>query len=79
MVAVEMRSDREEPFGDGRTDAGVDEGDAPVGDVAIQKLHVAAAIREDEVVGERLAVVEEVLLDALGLVAQAKDEVVVPP
>ena len=59
--------------------ARVDEGDAPGGDVAIEELHLAAPIREDEVVGERLVVIEEVLLDVLGLVAQAEDEVVVPP
>ena len=36
------------------------------------------ALREDEVVGECLVVVEEVLLDHVALVAEADDEVVVP-
>ena len=60
--------------------ARVDERDAPVGDVACQRARrPRAAVREHEVVGERLVVVEEVLLDALALVAEAEDEVVVAP
>ena len=67
-----------EPLPDVRVQAGVDEGDLPVLDVAGQQLHRLAAVREHEVVGDRLVVVEEVVLDGVGLVAEAEDEVLVP-
>ena len=46
--------------------------------VAGEKLDVRAALRENEIVRERLVVVEEVLLDHVALVAEADDEIVVP-
>ena len=53
----------------------VDERDRPVVDVALEQLDALAAVREHEVVRERLVVGEEVLLDRLGLVAQAEHEI----
>ena len=57
----------------------IDERDRPIVDVALQELDAPAAVGEDEVVRECFVVVQEVVLDRLGLVAQAHDEVVVSP
>src|SRR5262245_47744637 len=57
--------------------ARVDEGDAPVGDVARVQLEPAAAFGEREVVRQALVVVEEILPDHVAAVAQAQDEVLV--
>jgi hypothetical protein len=43
-----------------------------------QHGQVLAALAEDEVVAQRLLVLEEVLLDVVGLVPEAQDEVLVP-
>ena len=40
-----------------------------------QELHPPAALGQHEVVGHRLVVVEEVVLDRVGPVAEAEDEV----
>src|SRR5262249_58917126 len=77
--AGEVGGGGEQALGDGRLRTGVDERDAPAGDIATAELDVAPAVRKDEVVGERLVVVEEVVLDDLAPVAEAENEVVVSP
>src|SRR5262245_21871630 len=61
-----------------RVQAGVDERDPPVLDVATEDLDVLATLREHEVVGQTLVVVQEVLLDRVTAKAEAENEVVVP-
>src|SRR5690606_18645986 len=58
--------------------AGIDEGDSPILDVAVDQLPAPAAFREDEVVRDALLVVQEVLLDEVAPISQAEDEVLVP-
>ena len=81
FVVAEVRRDRLQPLADRRVEAGVDEGDPPVLEVAREQLELraVAVALEHEVVEERLVVGEEVLLDDLALVAEAEDEVVVTP
>ena len=54
---------------------GVHERDVPVVDVRLQHVDARAAVRQHEVVGHRLAVGQEEVLDGLGLVAEAQHEV----
>ena len=68
-----------QPLPDRGVQAGVDESDCPVLDVACEELNVAAAVRENEIVGYRFLVREEVVLDRLAPVAEAEDEFGVPP
>ena len=79
LVVADVHRDREEPIADRRLDPGVEEGDRPVVHVAAEQLDVSLPVREHEVVRERLVVVEEVLLDSLAAVAEAEDELRVPP
>jgi hypothetical protein len=44
-------------------------------DVALEQLDLPAAVTQHEVVGQRLVVGQEVLLDDLGLVPQAEHEI----
>src|SRR3954453_3459816 len=74
LLALEMAADAPQPLADRRRPARVDERDPPVLDVALEQLDLAAALREDEVVLERLVVVEEVLLERVAVVAEAEDE-----
>ena len=78
LVVAEVAAHPAQPLADLGVEAGVDEGDAPVADVAAQQLHVAPAAREDEVVARGLLVVQEVVLDELPAVAEAEDELRVP-
>src|SRR5262245_17436627 len=77
-LSPEVGLDGLQPLPDVGGDAGVDERDVPVVDVAVEQAELLAALGEDEVVGDALVVVEEVVLDGVGLVAQAEDEVLVP-
>ena len=52
----------------------VDEVNAPVLDITrTEQLDVFAAVGKDEVVGGALAVVQKIMFDRLGLVAETKD------
>src|SRR4029077_10083106 len=68
---------RLQPHADVGVEAGVDEGDLPVLDVAREEVDLPAALAHDEVVGDGLLVLEEIALDAVGLVAEAQDEILV--
>ncbi len=76
LLVLDVGPDAPQPLADRRVEAGVHEVDRPVPDVGGAQLHLAAA--QDEVVGRRLGVVEEVVLDVLGAVAEAQDELLVP-
>src|SRR5579859_6642480 len=66
-----------EALADVGVNAGVGERDAPVVNVAVEELHVFAA-GDDKIVGGALVVVQEVVLDRFGFVAEAKNKVFVP-
>src|SRR6266487_19887 len=78
LLAFEVLARRPQPLADVGLQSGVGEGDPPVVDVAGEQLDLAAAVAQHEVVGDGLVVVQEVLLDHVGLVAEAQDEVPVP-
>ena len=78
LVLAEVLPHRAETLPDAAVQARVHERDAPVVDVAADQLDALAALREHEVVAQRLVVVEEEVLDRLGAMAQADDEVLVP-
>ena len=69
--------DRLQALADVRREARLDERDLPVVDVAAEQFELLAAFRQDEVVRQALAVVEEVILDDIAAIAQADDEIVV--
>ncbi len=81
VVVVEIRLDGLQPLADRRLHPGVDERDPPPPDVALEQLDMGlgAVSLEHEVVEERLVVVEEVLADDVALVAEAENELRVPP
>ena len=73
-----MPLDRLQPLADVGVEPGVDEGDPPILDVAVDQDAMSAAVREDEVVRDALLVVEEILLDQVAAVAETQHEVRVP-
>jgi hypothetical protein len=77
VLVVEVMAHGPQALADGRVEAGVDEADPPVVDVALEQLDGAAAAAQDEVVRDGLGVAEEVLLDRVGAVPEAQDEVLV--
>lgn len=77
-TAFEVRPHPTQALADQRMQARIDERDAPVLHVARQHSHIVAATLEHEVVRQPLLVLEEVLLDVAGAVAEAEHEIVVP-
>ena len=75
LVVAEDVAHRAQTLADARVQAGVHERDVPVVDVGLEQMDLRAAVRQHEVVGHRLVVGEEEVLDRLGLVAQAQHEV----
>ena len=63
LLALEQVADPAQALADRGVEPGVGEGDPPVGDVGAEQLDLAAAVGQHEVVGHRLVVVEEVVLD----------------
>ena len=78
LVALEVGTHATQALTDRGVHAGVDEGDGPVADVGAEHVDVLPALGQHEVVGGGLAVVEEVVLDGLGPMAEAEDELGVP-
>ena len=78
LVILDVPLHRDEALPDVGAQAGVDEGDLPVLDVAVLEPHLAAALGHGEVVRDPFLVVEEELLHHVGLVAEAEDELLVP-
>ena len=78
LVVVEVSPHSPQPLTDSGVDAGVDEGDAPLADVAAEQFDVFSALGQDEVVGVGLVVVQEVVLDCTRAVTKAEDEIGVP-
>ena len=78
LLVLEIALHRLEAHADVRRQAGIDEGDLPVVDVASDQLDLPPPLREDEIVGDGLVVLEEVLLDGVGAVSEAEDELLVP-
>ena len=67
---------RQQPLADVAPDAGIDQRDAPVRRPVAENLDLRAEVGNDAVAVRRLPVVQEVILDDVGLVAKAQDEVV---
>ena len=77
LLVLDVLAHRHEPLPDVGVQAGVDERDLPVGDVVALELDLLAAVRQREVVRDPFLVVEEEVLDDVGLVAEAEDELLV--
>ena len=78
VVIAEMTAHRAQALADIGEQPGIGEGDPPVFDVRAQHLERLAAAAEHEVVRDRLVIAQEIVLDHLGPIAQAEDEVLVP-
>src|ERR1019366_7037955 len=57
---------------------GLDKRNRPVVDVAVQKVDLLPALRPNKIVGDRLVVMKEVVLNAVTLVPKTDNEVLVP-
>src|SRR5215469_11305201 len=77
-IAFDEPPNAAQPLADRRMQAGVHEGNPPVGDVRLEQLNISGTAAEDEVVGPCLVVVKEEILDRRGAVAEAEYEVPVP-
>ena len=55
--------------------AGVDEGDVPVINVATEQFNIPCAFGKDEVIGEAFVVLEKVILDHIGFVSETKNKI----
>src|SRR5262245_14784635 len=53
----------------------VDEVNAPALNVASQQFNVFASVGKNEVVGSALAIVQKIMFDRFGLVAETKDKI----
>ena len=60
---------------DVRVDTGVSKGDPPVVNVAVDQLEVFAAARQYEIIRGAFVIIQKVVLDGFGFVAQAKNEI----
>src|SRR2546427_2312457 len=76
VTVVEIWLHGLEPLAEIRTEAGVDERDPPVIDVAPKELDIFPALREDKIVRHALVILQEVVLDQVAPVAKAEDEIV---
>ena len=63
-----------QPVCDCGTQSSVNERDFPVVNVPLHEFQGSAALREYEVVGHRFLIFEEIILDRIGLVAEAENE-----
>ena len=68
---------RHQPLTHIRVHPGLNEGNAPVIDVAIEGLDAAATGRQRKVVRQALVIVQKILLDQIAAIAQAQDEILV--
>src|ERR1700734_1995525 len=55
--------------------SGVDEGNPPVGYVGLEELDLAGVTFQDEIIGPRLVVVQEEILDRGGPVTETQNEI----
>src|SRR6267378_3477292 len=77
LLTLQKRLNRLELHTDVGVEAGIHECDLPILDVAGEEIDLTAALAHDKIVGDGLVILEEVLLDAVGLIAKAQDEVLV--
>src|SRR5437667_10784726 len=75
VLVCQVLLDRLEPLADVRGGRGVDEGDAPSMDVAVQQFQLVATAGEDEVVGQTCVVGEERVVYGFRYVAEADSTV----
>src|SRR5207253_3649724 len=74
-LILEVLAHRTEPHADVRIDAGVDERDVPIIDVAAQQIYFSPAAAEDEIVADGFVVVDEITFDDVRFVPQAQYEI----
>ena len=75
LFVLQRDASRPQALANVAPDSGVDERDAPVRRPFTQNFDLLAEIRNDAVVVRRLLVVQKIILDDIGLVAKAKDEI----
>jgi hypothetical protein len=66
-----------QPLTDWGVKTGVRKSDPPVGDIAGQQFDGLAGIGQDEIIGMSLVVIQEIILDRVGAVSEAKNEFIV--
>src|ERR1700746_1720252 len=70
--------DRQEPLSNISPHAGVNEGNAPVRRLLANNLNFGAKIRDDTIAAIRRLIVQEIVLDDVCLVSEAKNEIPMP-
>ena len=78
IVAFQVLFDCLETLSDIGGGTSVSESDVPIVDIAIEKLKVLASFPQDEIVRKTFIVVQKIILDKVGSVTQAENEVIVP-
>ena len=76
-LAIQVLLDSFKSLADIRVSSGIYERDRPVLDITIKDLYVPAAVQKDKVIGDEFTVIDEVILDHLGAITQAQDELLV--
>jgi len=69
---------RFQPLANIRAGAGLDKGDGPVVNVAIQIVDLLSTLRPDKIVRNRLVIVKKIVFDAIALVSQSENEFFMP-
>jgi len=78
VFAIQVFAHGAQPLADIGKRPRIHEGDFPIFDIAMEQGGLADAAFEDEIVREAFVVVEEIILDAVGLVAQGQYEILMP-
>src|SRR4029079_1245048 len=74
LLGFEVRPHGAQPLSDVGMQSGLDERYLPILHVDVQWLDLLETVREDEVVGSPFGIVDEVVLDQIAAVSQAKYE-----
>jgi hypothetical protein len=77
FVFAQVFLDSFQSLADIRFGACVNKSDCPVVNIRVEHLQLFSAIRKHEIIGKKLRVIDEVILDGLRAIAQAKDEIFV--
>src|SRR5438132_10672444 len=75
IFTVEILLDRFKTFSEIRGHAGIRESDVPIVNVAIEQLEFFAPSGQNEIVGNAFVVIQEVVLDNIRAMTQAKNEI----
>src|SRR5207244_3113217 len=77
LLVLEVAPNRKQALPDVGRQAGIDERDAPIIDIAAQELDVSTAAAQYEVIGDALVVIAEIALDDIAAVPEAENEILV--